>query len=158
MVLSKAVFSILSVALTFIYAFGSSIWVSTGNNFYLSLKKPSWQPPDFIFGLIWPYNFLILILLSLTVISAGSVLQKNIWLISYGISIIFALTWARLFYVSENLIFSAVALSIAAIATIPMTYIAWNIKWWAGLLILPYQIWLIVAASLSFGYSILNRN
>jgi benzodiazapine receptor len=158
MVVSKAVFSILSVALTFIYAFGSSIWVSTGSNFYLSLKKPSWQPPDFVFGLIWPYNFLILILLSLTVISAGSIFQKNIWLISYAIAIVFALTWARLFYVSENLNFSAVALSITAIATIPMTYLAWSMKVWAGLLILPYQIWLIVAASLSIGYSMLNRN
>jgi tryptophan-rich sensory protein len=148
----------MSVVLTLIYAFGSSIWVSTGNSFYLSLKKPPWQPPDIVFGLIWPYNFLILILLSLTVISAGSAFQKNVWLITYGTSIIFALMWARLFYASENLIFSAIALSIAAIITIPMTYIAFSMKVWAGLLIMPYQIWLIVAASLSFGYSVLNRN
>jgi len=148
----------MSVVLTMIYAFGSSIWVSTGSSFYLSLKKPPWQPPDIVFGLIWPYNFLILILLSLTVISAGTALQKNVWLITYGTSIIFALMWARLFYVSENLIFSAIALSIAAIITIPMTYIAFSMKVWAGLLIMPYQIWLIVAASLSFGYSILNND
>jgi translocator protein len=156
--LSKVVFSVISVALTFIYAFGSSIWVSTGSSFYLSLKKPSWQPPDFIFGLIWPYNFIILILLSLTVISAGSAWQKNVWLISYATSIIFALTWARLFYVSENLTFSAIALTIAAIITIPMTYIAFSMKVWAGLLMMPYQIWLVVAASLSFGYSVINKN
>lgn len=88
----------------------------------------------------------------------GSLAQKNIWLIFYAISITAALTWARTFYVSENLVISAVALAIAAVATLPMTYITWKIQLWAGIAILPYQIWLIVATSLSFGYAYLNSN
>lgn len=144
--------------MTLIYAFGSGFWVNTGNTFYRQLKRPSWQPPDYIFGIIWPYNFLALIVISISVISMGTLIQKNTWIIFYAVSIAAALTWARMFYVSENLIISAIALAIAALATFPMTYIAWKIQLWAGIAILPYQIWLIVATSLSFGYAYLNSN
>ncbi|MFY9325318.1 MAG: TspO/MBR family protein [Candidatus Nanopelagicales bacterium] len=158
MLTSRIAFSLLTIIMTLIYAFGSGFWVNSGNAFYRALKRPIWQPPDYVFGLIWPYNFLILIIISASVISAGTLLQKNIWIIFYAISIAAALTWARMFYVSENLIISAVALAIAALATLPMTYLAWKLQLWAGVAILPYQIWLIVATSLSFGYSYLNSN
>lgn len=156
MVINKTIFLLLNVIFTLVYAFGSGFWVNTGNNFYRTLKKPFWQPPDYIFGLIWPYNFLILVIISISVISLGSSLQKNIWLISYFTSVVFALLWARTFYLSESLLPAAIFLLTTALLTIPMTYIAWNIKLWAGLAILPYQVWLIVAASLSFGYTYLN--
>jgi translocator protein len=33
---------------------GSGLWVNTGDGWYRSLNKPTLQPPDFIFGLLWP--------------------------------------------------------------------------------------------------------
>lgn len=69
-----------------------------------------------------------------------------------------ALAWARTFYVSENLYLAAFFLLITAVATLPMTYISWNLNFWAGVAILPYQAWLLTATSLSFGYAILNSN
>lgn len=153
---SRLIFSSLTVLLTLIYAFGSGAWVNTGGAFYRSLKRPSWQPPDYVFGLIWPYNFLILIVISISVISLGTSVQKNLWLSLYFFSVIAALAWARTFYVSENLYLASFYLFIAAVVTIPMTYLAWTLKPWAGFLILPYQIWLVLATSVSFGYAILN--
>lgn len=155
---SRLTFSILSVALTLIYAFGSGLWVNTGSTFYRSLNRPSWQPPEFVFGLIWPYNFLILIIISISVISLGSSFQKNTWLALYLISVIAALAWARTFYVSENLYFAAFFLLVTALATLPMTYLSWSLNTWAGVAILPYQVWLLTATSLSFGYAVLNSS
>lgn len=156
--IDKAVFAIINVFLTIIYAFGSGLWINAGSSFYRSLKKPFWQPPDFIFGLIWPYNFLILIVISISVISLGSATQKNIWLICYSTSVVAALLWSKLFYSSESLLPAAIFLAITASLTLVMTYLAWSLKLWAGLAILPYQIWVIVASSLSFGYAYLNKN
>ena len=59
----KAISQVTGVALVFIYAIGSGIWVNTGDNWYRDLNAPSWQPPDFVFGIIWPYNFIVLALI-----------------------------------------------------------------------------------------------
>ena len=56
----KSLLSVIGVGLVFVYVIGSGLWVNTGDGWYRSLNQPSWQPPDFIFGLIWPYNFIVL--------------------------------------------------------------------------------------------------
>jgi tryptophan-rich sensory protein len=48
------------ILLVLIYAFGSGIWVSSSPEWYSSLKRPPWQPPSSLFGIIWPYNFVVL--------------------------------------------------------------------------------------------------
>jgi tryptophan-rich sensory protein len=63
----KSLLSVIGVATVFVYAIGSGLWVNTGDNWYRSLNQPPWQPPDFIFGLIWPYNFVVLGIAAVTV-------------------------------------------------------------------------------------------
>ena len=46
------------VAVTVAYAALSGTWVSTQPGWYASLPQPSWQPPPWIFGVMWPLNFL----------------------------------------------------------------------------------------------------
>lgn len=100
----------------------------------------------------------MLVIVSISVISLGSLLQKNLWLVFYLFSVITALAWARTFYINENLYLAAFYLLITAIATLPMTYLAWGLNIWAGIAMIPYQIWLATATSLSFGYAVLNAN
>jgi translocator protein len=42
------------------YAVLSTIWVSADPGWYARLQKPGFQPPDAVFGVIWPLNFLAL--------------------------------------------------------------------------------------------------
>jgi translocator protein len=52
--------SFAGIAIVLVYVIGSGLWVNTGDSWYANLNKPSWQPPGFIFGIIWPYNFIVL--------------------------------------------------------------------------------------------------
>ena len=47
-------------AIVIVYAVLSSYWTSRRPGWYASLPQPSWQPPDKVFGIIWPLNFLAL--------------------------------------------------------------------------------------------------
>jgi tryptophan-rich sensory protein len=67
-----------------------------------------------------------------------------------------ALAWAYLFYVPHDFVSSAVALSAAAVLTVPIVIIAFLSSWVWGALLMPYQIWVALAASLSWGYLRLN--
>ena len=48
------------LAVVVAYAVLSQLWVDSDAGWYESLRKPPWQPPDVVFGFIWPLNFLAL--------------------------------------------------------------------------------------------------
>ena len=152
----KAFGSITGIALVFVYAIGSGLWVNTGDNWYRSLNAPSWQPPDFVFGIIWPYNFLVL------GFAAVNVSQKlsSVWVLTYmgifAITVVAALVWAYQFYRPHNLSTASLALTIVAILTIPLLIITFRSSTTIGALLIPYQLWVITAASLSWSYAKLN--
>jgi tryptophan-rich sensory protein len=110
---ARVVVGAATAVLVVVYAVGAGWWVSVEPGWYRSLVRPWWQPPDAVFGIVWPYNFAALV-------AAG---------------------WA---------------LVGAAALTVPLVVVAWRARTWAGLALLPYQLWLCVAASLAFGYAARN--
>lgn len=142
--------------LVVVYALGSGVWVSAGREFYLGLNRPPWQPPDVVFGLIWPYNFVVLAVAGVVVAAHASRSSIIWWLALTALSVVAALTWARMFYVNEALWPAAVALGVATVLTIPVVIITWRTAWWSGALLVPYVLWLGVATSLAVGYSVRN--
>jgi tryptophan-rich sensory protein len=144
------------IALVFVYAIGSGLWVNTGDGWYRSLNQPAWQPPDFIFGIIWPYNFIILGVAAVTIAQRASTTATVIYLGFFALSVICALTWAFQFYRPHNLQAASVALALTALLTIPMVLIAFRTSIPMGVALLPYQGWVAIAANLSYTYSKLN--
>lgn len=148
--------AIIGIALVVIYAVGSGIWVNSSPGWYSSLNRPSWQPPDFVFGLIWPYNFIILGIAAVRISNSLTKSQVIIWLTAFAISIVFALSWAYHFYVPHQLQVAAISLALTAIFTLPMTYLAFKSSIALGTALIPYQLWVAIAASLAWGYSLRN--
>jgi benzodiazapine receptor len=142
-----------AVIVVVIYATFSGRWVATDSGWYRSLEQPWWQPPPVVFGLIWPYNFLVLIIVGVVLALQASPITVASFLAIIAISVGFALLWAYQFYVPHALTSAALALSIAALITLPAVAIAFQHRWWLGALLVPYQIWLFLAASLSWGYA-----
>lgn len=134
------------------YAVLSGVWVGTDSTWYRSLEQPSWQPPPWVFGVIWPYNFIALTVVAAVVAWRGPGLRVSVLLIFLVASIAMALAWAYLFYVPHDLATAAIALSAAAALTVPIVVIAFLTGPLWGALLLPYQVWLALAASLSWGY------
>jgi translocator protein len=144
------------IAIVLAYAIGSGLWVNTGDNWYANLNKPSWQPPGFIFGIIWPYNFIVLGIAATVIGQRASKPAAFTYIAFFALSVIAALTWAYLFYRPHNLTGAAIALTSTALLTIPMTYILFTISIPMAIAMLPYQVWVAIAAALSWGIRGLN--
>ena len=147
---------VIGITLVLVYAIGSGIWVNNSPGWYTSLNRPSWQPPDFIFGLIWPYNFVVLGIAAVRISNSLTKTQVTIWLAAFAISVAFALSWAYHFYVPHQLQIAAISLALTALFTLPITYLTFKASLAMGIALLPYQIWVAIAASLAWGYSIKN--
>ena len=148
----KLIASAIGILFVFIYAFGSGIWVSSSPGWYSSLNRPSWQPPSALIGLIWPYNFTVLGIASYQVSRSLTRFENITWLVFFGLSIAAALTWAYQFYVPHNFLIASIALTSAALLTLPVLLLAFRASLAMGLLLVPYQIWVAIAASVALGY------
>ncbi len=151
--MSRNVVGVLGTVIIAIYVIGSGRMVATDAQWYQSLSKPSWQPPSSVFGIIWPYNFAMLITATWLVASRLTTANQMIWLLSLALSVTAALTWAWLFYGPHLLLASGFALILATVFTIPLLVIAFRVSPVLGFAFLPYQLWLAVATSLAFGYA-----
>jgi len=152
----KLVASSIGVALVLIYVVGSGLWVNTGDGWYRGLNQPSWQPPDFIFGIIWPYNFIVLGFAAVIVSQRLSPVLVSVYLSVFALSVACALTWAYQFYRPHNLEAASIALTCVAVLTIALVVIASHASWPLAFALLPYQLWVSIASFLSWTYARLN--
>lgn len=154
--MTKALLVAANLGLLALYVVGSGLWVRSGDAWYRSLERPAWQPPDVVFGLIWPYNFAMLgVVGTLVVLNLAG--GRLVWLGAFALSVSGALAWAYLFYVQQSPGASAWALGFAAVCTVPMVVVAFRYSQWAGIAMIPYLVWLSLATSLAVGYAALNR-
>jgi len=144
------------IAIVAIYVIGSGLWVNTGDNWYRTLNQPSWQPPGYIFGIIWPYNFIVLGIAAVTIAQRATTTTTLIYLSFFALSVACALVWAYQFYRPHNLQFAVIALFGTALLTLPMMVIAFRTSIPIGIALVPYQLWVATAATLSYQYSKLN--
>jgi len=152
--MSRNIVGILGTAIVALYIIGSGRLVATDSQWYRSLTKPEWQPPGIVIGLIWPYNFALLIIATWVVASRLSSTHQLVWLICLALSVVAALSWAWLFFNQHSLIASAVALVLASAFTTPLLVISFRVSLTLGLAFVPYQLWLAVATSIAFRYAV----
>jgi tryptophan-rich sensory protein len=152
----KLIASTIGVALVLIYVVGSGLWVNTGDGWYRGLNQPAWQPPDFIFGIIWPYNFIVLGFAAVIVSNRLSAALVATYLTVFAITVACALTWAFQFYRPHNLEAASTALTCVAVLTVVLVVIASRASLPLALALLPYQVWVLIASFLSWTYARLN--
>ena len=151
----KTVSIAIAIALVLLYAIGSGFFIDN-SGWYQSLTKPSWQPPDIVFGLIWPYNFLLLGISGFVVIRESSTHRTLLFLIFLALSVIAALAWSYFFYQPHEFTYASISLGLATLFTVPLLIVTLQTNALVGILLIPYQGWLMIATLLSVAYGRLN--
>lgn len=144
---------ILGTVIVAIYTIGSGLLVATDSQWYQTLVKPWWQPPSIVVGLIRPYNFATLTTATWFVASRLSSTHQIVWLVAFALSVAAALMWAWLFFSTHALFASGATLVFATLLSVPLLVISSRVSPALGVAFVPYQLWLVLAASLAFGYS-----
>jgi translocator protein len=141
------------VAAIGLYAALAARWVSHDSGWYASLAKPAWQPPDVAFAIAWPYNFSALLVAGVVLVGRNPPAWSARWLLLLTVSAGCAVGWSYLFYVPHRLATAAIFLAAAAMLTWVLAFVAWRAVAWVGLLLVPYALWLTIAAALASAYA-----
>ncbi|PKV48174.1 MULTISPECIES: TspO/MBR family protein [Aquimarina] len=157
--MKKKLFRIgIAVLICGLIGFLSSIATQTSvNTWYAALNKPSFTPPNWIFGPMW---ILLYIMMG---VAAGIVWSKGFYhkwvktaLYHFGFQLLLNAAWSIFFFGLQNPLIAL--LDIIALFIL----LLFTIKWFtvvnstAAYLLIPYVVWVAFATALNFGIWQLN--
>jgi tryptophan-rich sensory protein len=117
---------------------------------YAALTKPSWTPPNWIFGPVWSALYFCMAIAAWLVWRQGGVSNATLPLTLFGFQLVLNVYWSCIFFGQENpcLAFVEVLLLWLAIAATMIEF--WQRSRIAGILFVPYLVWVSFASVLNF--------
>jgi tryptophan-rich sensory protein len=149
---------------------GLSGWLSNsgfGNGWFDRLDKPSFMPPGWAFGVVWPILYALMGIAVAMIIAEPRSPRRQAALTLFFIQLVLNFAWSPIFFAAHDIrlakviIFAMTALAAAAAGQF------YRLRKPAGLLLIPYLMWLLFAATLNAtieqlnpdaGHSLLVRN
>lgn len=134
---------------------GSLFTMVSVGSWYAGLAKPSWNPPGWVFGPVWTVLYAMMAVAGWLVWRKG---QPASWhaLRWFAIQLVLNVGWSAIFFGLQmpGLAFAEILVLWLAIAATLMT--SWRVSRAAGLLLVPYLLWVSFAAVLNFAIWRLN--
>ena len=125
-------------------------------DWYMSLRKPTWQPPSWLFGPVWTALYIAMAVAAWLVWKEAGFDGAAGALTLFFIQLALNLAWSGVFFALRApgwALVEIVALWIAILAT---TALFFRHSTWAGALMVPYLLWVTFAAALNAAIVRLN--
>ena len=136
------------IAVTFL-APALGAWAMPGE-WYASLRKPSWNPPSWLFGPVWTALYLMMATAAWLVWRRGGCSGQRRALTLYLVQLVLNAAWTPLFFGLKmpGIAFAEILLLLAAVVTTAFAFRRVNKA--AGALLVPYIAWVSFAGLLNF--------
>jgi len=126
-------------------------------SWYASINKPSFTPPNGVFGPVWIILFFLMGLAAFIVWSKG---WKNKAvkgaLTLFMIQLILNIVWSILFFGLHSPLAAFIEIIVLWVMILLTMIAFFKISWTAGVLLLPYILWVSFASVLNFAIYRLN--
>lgn len=135
---------------------GSSFTVPQIDTWYAGLEKPSFNPPNWIFGPVWSTLYLMM------AVAVWLIWKNEGWtnaphsLGMWCFQLLLNTTWSVLFFGLENPMLAAFEIVVLWISILITIVAFWRHDRLAALLMLPYLLWVSFATMLNISIAVLN--
>ena len=122
---------------------------------YQNLIKPPFAPPNWVFSPVWAFLYLT-VLISFVLYFAHPAEDKKSGYVFFAVQMLLNFVWSPAFFGMKNMVlglFIVLLMDIFVVLTIRKFY---SVSRTAGLLLIPYLIWIVFATYLNIGYIVLN--
>jgi benzodiazapine receptor len=145
-----------SLFLTYLAACGAA--ATTGaliqpGAWYDGLKKPAWTPPRWVFPVAWTSLYLLISLAGMRIAqSAGSGQAAALWSLQIALNAL----WTPVYFGLHRIRAAMVVMVFLWLSVFLATVSFFGVDFVAGLLFLPYLLWVSIAGALNFSTMRLN--
>ncbi|WP_265529382.1 TspO/MBR family protein [Sphingomicrobium marinum] len=115
------------------------------DEWYQQLQKPSFQPPSYLFGIVWPALYTMMALALATVLNEPETPERRTAIILFIVQLMLNFAWSYVFFGARAIEFASwhlAAILLVAALTAGKFY---RIRPLAGWLMVPYLAWLTFA-------------
>ena len=126
-------------------------------NWYAGLVKPSFNPPNWIFGPVWSLLYCLMGIGLFLIYQSQSVWRKwgfGIFAIQLGLNFL----WSFIFFQQKQIGWALVDIFLLWLSIICMIFVFYKINKTAASIQLPYLVWVSFAGILNYFIFILNAN
>jgi translocator protein len=135
-----------------------SVFVTSSSGWYEALKKPVFTPPAWVFGPVWTVLYLLMgIALFLVWRKGFSNAAGKTALAAFILQMVFNIIWTPIFFGFKQPLIAIGDIVMLWLAVITTILSFWKVSRLAGILLLPYIIWVSFAAILNAGIYLLNQ-
>lgn len=149
---------IVSIVIVFLAgAVGTVSTLKEITTWYTSLVKPSWTPPNWAFGPVWTTLY-VLIGISLYLVWREGLNRKDvrIALVVFAVQLILNMVWSLVFFGTHNIFGGLVLVILLWISILANIIVFYRISRPAGVILIPYLIWVTIASYLNYSVFVLN--
>ncbi len=119
------------------------------------IAKPPLSPPGFLFPIVWTILYILMGIASYIVYRSDSP-NKLYALIFYVVQLAVNFIWPLVFFNLEAYFFAFICILVLLVLVIITTVMFYRADKLAGILMIPYCIWVAFATYLNFGVFLLN--
>lgn len=138
-------------------AVGGFFTMEAVKTWYTTLNKPSFNPPNYLFGPVWTSLYAIMGFASYLVWKNRKTTKNYTLAVSvYFVQLILNLMWSFIFFYQQQIGLALIEIIILLVAIIVNSVLFYKINKVAGLLYIPYILWVSFATLLTYSIYTLN--
>ena len=145
-VLGLAAFLVLCLAVSGI---GAAVTATSVGTWYQALHKPAFNPPDWIFAPVWTTLYILMAIAGWRVWRQAGFETGRKALTVFMVQLALNLAWSFIFFGQQRIGLALIEIAILLLVIIATTVLFWRIDRWAGVLFLPYVLWVAFATVLN---------
>lgn len=125
-------------------------------SWYKTLNQPAFAPPGWIFAPMWTFLYITMFVSLIFYAKSDKFYNKTWGYVLFFSQILVNFAWSPIFFGLKN-----IGLALAVVILLDIL-VLWNIIVFyknskpAGLILIPYFLWILFATYLNFGYLVLN--
>jgi tryptophan-rich sensory protein len=117
---------------------------------YATLKKPPWNPPNWIFGPVWTALYIMMAVAAWLVWRRGEFAVQRLALGLFLLQLLLNALWSPLFFGLRAPALALVDIGFLWLALLGTMIACWKVRPLAGALLAPYLAWVTFASALNW--------
>lgn len=125
---------------------------------FQALEKPSLFPPPAAFGIVWSILYFMMGLSFAMICSAWGSRLRGWAILAFVVQFALNLAWSPIFFAMHDIELAQIVIVVLDVALLVTVVLAFKVRKWAGILLLPYLAWVLFATVLNYQFLQANPN
>lgn len=141
---------VVSLLVAFAAAAVGALATQRAPEFYAALSRPAWAPPAAAFGPVWTVLYALMGVAAWLVWREKGFSSARVAFALYGIQLAFNALWSWLFFAWQRGLLAEIWIVLLLVLIVATIVAFWRVRRLAGVLLMPYLLWVSYATALTF--------